>query len=587
MTKAANRTIHLAPDLELPIDAITQTFAILGKRGRGKTNTAVVLAEELIGTGLPVWIVDTVGAWWGLRSSADGKKAGLPVVVFGGDHGDVPLEETAGALIARVLVDKRIPAVIDTSLFSKAAARRFLTAFVTEVYHRNRQPVHVIFDEADELAPQRPGQDGVKLLGAMEDFVRRGRLRGLGCTLVTQRPAVLHKDVLTQAEVLVAMGMTGPRDVNAINEWVQLHADEETARQVRGTLAALPVGTAWVWSPEWLNILQKVAIRQRRTFDSSATPKVGQEVIVPQKQAEIDLAALGAEIAATAEKKKADDPTTLRRRIVDLERQIARKAQPAPAPAPAPAPEPVEVEVPVLDAEALAHLDDLATRFDNALPGLVGLAIQVQDIIAAARDKVARPTVTAKPARTAPAPAPRPTTTARTIPTPAPKAEHDTDGDGLVLGKAHRAILTVLAQRGAQTAQQVATLAGYSANGGGYNNAISALRTAGYLTGRKEALTITDDGQLALGEFEPLPEGQDLVNYWLGKFGKAERLILGVLIEAWPESLDREALAAATDYAATGGGFNNSVSKLKTLALIHGDRYGFTADDELGRAAGQ
>ena len=44
-----NRTIKLAPDLELSIDAVTQTFAILGKRGRGKTNTAVVLAEELIG----------------------------------------------------------------------------------------------------------------------------------------------------------------------------------------------------------------------------------------------------------------------------------------------------------------------------------------------------------------------------------------------------------------------------------------------------------------------------------------------------------------------------------------------------------
>ena len=34
----------------------------------------------------------------------------------------------------------------------------------------------------------------------MEDLVRRGRARGLGITLITQRPAVLNKDVLTQVD---------------------------------------------------------------------------------------------------------------------------------------------------------------------------------------------------------------------------------------------------------------------------------------------------------------------------------------------------------------------------------------------------
>ena len=59
----------------------------------------------------------------------------------------------------------------------------------------------------------------------MEDLVRRGRARGLGATLITQRPAVLNKDVLTQAEVLIALGMTGPRDVAAIDEWVRSYRE--------------------------------------------------------------------------------------------------------------------------------------------------------------------------------------------------------------------------------------------------------------------------------------------------------------------------------------------------------------------------
>jgi DNA helicase HerA-like ATPase len=83
--------LHIADGLELPLDAVTETFAILAKRGSGKTYTASVMVEEFLGAGLPVCVVDPLGVWWGLRSSADGKSAGQPVVIFGGDHADVPL----------------------------------------------------------------------------------------------------------------------------------------------------------------------------------------------------------------------------------------------------------------------------------------------------------------------------------------------------------------------------------------------------------------------------------------------------------------------------------------------------------------
>lgn len=59
--------VQLGPDLSLPIDLATEAIAILGRRGRGKTNTAGVIAEEFITHGVPVCVVDTVGVWWGLR----------------------------------------------------------------------------------------------------------------------------------------------------------------------------------------------------------------------------------------------------------------------------------------------------------------------------------------------------------------------------------------------------------------------------------------------------------------------------------------------------------------------------------------
>jgi len=222
--------LSIGAGLELPEEAVTETFAILGKRGVGKTTTARVLTEELLEVGLPVLILDPTGVWWGLRTSADGKRDGYPVVIFGGDHADVPLEETAGTLIADVIVSQRISAVLDLSSLSKSGTRRFSTDLLERLYHRSREPLHVVIDEADLLAPQRVQHGGERLLGAMSDLVRRGRVRGLGVSMITQRPATLSKDILTQAEVLIALRMTGPRDVAAIDEWVRLHADEDEAR---------------------------------------------------------------------------------------------------------------------------------------------------------------------------------------------------------------------------------------------------------------------------------------------------------------------------------------------------------------------
>jgi DNA helicase HerA-like ATPase len=187
MTKRRPK-LQLSQDLELPEEAVTETFAILGKRGVGKTTTARVLTEELLEVGLPVLILDPTGVWWGLRTSADGKTAGYPVVIFGGDHADVPLEETAGTLIADVIVSQRISAVLDLSSLSKGGTRRFSTDLLERLYHRNREPLHVVIDEADLLAPQRVAHGGERLLGAMSDLVRRGRVRGLGVSMITQSP---------------------------------------------------------------------------------------------------------------------------------------------------------------------------------------------------------------------------------------------------------------------------------------------------------------------------------------------------------------------------------------------------------------
>jgi DNA helicase HerA-like ATPase len=84
------KQIKVSEKLNLPPEIVTLTSAILGIRNSGKTNTAVVITEGLLDAGHQVVVIDPLDVWWGLKSSADGKSDGYPVVVIGGPHGDHP-----------------------------------------------------------------------------------------------------------------------------------------------------------------------------------------------------------------------------------------------------------------------------------------------------------------------------------------------------------------------------------------------------------------------------------------------------------------------------------------------------------------
>jgi len=161
----------------------------------GKTYAAKGLVELLMDRGGRVCVVDPLGVWWGLRAGADGGDAGgYPVVVFGGRHADIALDDGMGAALGRLLGTHPLACVVDLSEFGSSAARRlFMTAFAQALHEANTEPLHLVLDEADLWAPQRAQADGQALLGRIEEIVRRGRVRGFVPWLITQRPAVLHK----------------------------------------------------------------------------------------------------------------------------------------------------------------------------------------------------------------------------------------------------------------------------------------------------------------------------------------------------------------------------------------------------------
>jgi hypothetical protein len=87
----------------IPDAALESHIAILGKTGSGKTVAAKGMVENVLDAGGRACAIDPTGVWHGLRSSASGKGAGYPVVIFGGPHGDVPLGPNHGEAIAEII----------------------------------------------------------------------------------------------------------------------------------------------------------------------------------------------------------------------------------------------------------------------------------------------------------------------------------------------------------------------------------------------------------------------------------------------------------------------------------------------------
>jgi hypothetical protein len=553
------------------------------------TTTSGVMVEEMVKAGLPTCVVDPIGVWFGLRSSADGKSPGLPVVILGGEHGDAPLLPTAGAVVAEMLVEHPFPVVLDLSLMSKTKARQFMVDFLETLYHRNRKPLHLVLDEADRWAPQRVPKGGERLLGACEDVVRLGRARGLGVTLISQRPAVVNKDVLSQTEVLIAMRVTSSHDRKAIFDWVDEHVTAEERREMVSSLPSLPTGTAWVCSPSWLKLIRQIEVRRKETFDSSATPEIGASVVAPTAFAAVDLDVLQEKMAETIERAAETDPKAMRRRILELTRDLAAAKAAAPA-------ETVEVErivevevrVPYVPDDVLAALDEAGKRLALAGSELVSVHSDLLQATSSARDITAaapvaappldlsRPSRPARRPRPAPGPSrPSPRRSAAAVP------ESGVTGDaGILERKAEGLFMAALVQHPeGLTRARLAFFTGYSVKSSSVGNALGALRSEGFITKSGEPILATAEGIAAAGEVAPLPSGDELYRLIQSKLGKAEKEILDLAVVYYPEPISKELIEAETPsrYSVKSSSVGNALGRLRTLAMLDG----WAASDDL------
>lgn len=270
-------------------ESAVMTAAILAKKGSGKTYLGMVIAECFLSDKLeiPLLIIDPTGVWSpGLRSMADGTPSSNQVLTLGGEYGDFPITSSDGARIADLLLEIRpFPMIVDVSGFAPSEQHEVVAELAQRLFTINtRSPIHVIIDEADEFAPQVSNADSKhhrKSLGAIDRLVRRGRSKGIGVTLITQRSAVISKNVLSQVDTLFVMNMVSPADIGAVEDWMKRSVKATHLNTCLGHLPNLSPGVAYYMCSGANPKFRKFNVRKRLTFDSSRTPKPGEDIIKP------------------------------------------------------------------------------------------------------------------------------------------------------------------------------------------------------------------------------------------------------------------------------------------------------------------
>lgn len=314
---------HPIGDFTLPYDALSDTIATLANREAGKSYAMKVLAEIMWDLKQQLVVFDPVSHWWGLRTAANGRDPGLPIPIFGGPHGDIPLEPTAGKLMAEMVADG-LSVIFDLKPWSKSARRRFVTDFCEHLMTVNEHLVRVVLEECHQFVPQRPVQGDHQMLGAASDLTTTGRGIGITTTLISQRSARVHKDPLEQTDILIAMRTGGKNDRAAIQGWINVNVGEKSSYvdAVMSSLPKLQVGQAWVWAPQYFDEPHLIQFDKLKTFDSSATPKPGQRRRRVKTVADIDLGDVSERMTEMVERAKENDPTALKRELAQARQEL-------------------------------------------------------------------------------------------------------------------------------------------------------------------------------------------------------------------------------------------------------------------------
>jgi len=314
------------------------------------SNSASVVAERLLDDGYPLLVVDVEGEYYGLKEEYELLHAGAD------DECDIQVAPEHAEKLASLALEQNVPIILDVSGYlDESVADELVFETARHLFAKEKklkQPFLLLVEEVHEYIPEGGGTtDAGRMLVKIG---KRGRKHGLGLLGISQRPANVKKDYITQCDWLCWHRLTWDNDTQVVRRII----DREHAEAVED----LDDGEAFLMT-DWSESIRRVQFHRKRTFDAGATPGLDDFERPELKSVDDDLVADLRDITDERERRES--------KLADLRQELERK----------------EARIAELESELeqARNLEQMAERFSQALldrsqaPYRDGAAVTVDD----------------------------------------------------------------------------------------------------------------------------------------------------------------------------------------------------------------
>jgi len=307
------KELHISDDLDFSLDEIIgKCIGILGIRGSGKSNTAGVIFEELLKHNYPLTVVDIDGEYFGLKEEYE------LLVIGEGKNVDITIEPEDAPQVAEISLKQSIPVILDLSGYLKEEQRKMLKHYFTALWNwagKLRKPYMIGIEESHEFIPQGKKSELKEIITRLS---LRGRKRGLGAVIISQRSAKVEKDVLTQAGMLFLHRVVHEADMKVYNDLLPWKKG-----QVREKVNQLDTGDC-IYLDE--KTTKQIYVRERSTFHAGFTPSLD-TVETPQLKQVGESIIEAIEEAKKQGKRKKSRVDELKEQVEELQDELDQKTE--------------------------------------------------------------------------------------------------------------------------------------------------------------------------------------------------------------------------------------------------------------------
>jgi len=236
--------ILLGGGIEFPLELVYNKLFITGKTGSGKSWTCGILMEEFERLGLQFVCWDSLNAHSGMA-------------VLEGVESIAPQEDQTIDMPAFVNRLKKTNKSVVINLMGLTLGRQqqllgdYCAALLECDFsdeRGSRKSLMTILEECQDYVPQigRPL--------SFEPIVRLcklGRALGFGVTMISQRPAAVNKEALSQASVYLIHNVIQFRDLKALEEQMGFGNDRTLIRRITAGIASAKSGECVAFSPDF------------------------------------------------------------------------------------------------------------------------------------------------------------------------------------------------------------------------------------------------------------------------------------------------------------------------------------------------